>query len=83
MVTAFVFIATGAALIVGGSLVAVNAAKIAASAEREFYGSVTPTAKERKRDRWIAGALGADTGRWKLFGAGLIVVGTVLVLLSR
>jgi hypothetical protein len=37
-----------------------------------------PTPKERKRDRWITGALGADTGRWKLLGVELIVFGTIL-----
>ena len=78
MVTAIAHIAIGAALIVAGLLVAVNAKKIGASAEREFYGPVTPTAIERSRDRWITGALGADWGRWILFGAGLIVFGMVL-----
>jgi hypothetical protein len=78
MFAAFALIAIGAALIVAGAVVAVNAKKIGASAEREFYGPVTPTAKERKRDRWITGALGADTGRWILFGAELIVFGMVL-----
>ena len=78
MATAFALIAVGAVLIVAGLLVAVNAKKIGASAEREFYGPVTPTAIERKRDRWITGGLGADPGRWKLLGAELIVFGMIL-----
>jgi hypothetical protein len=78
MAAAFELIAVGAAFIVAGSLLAVNAKKIAASDEREFYGPVTPTEEERKRDRWMTDALGINIVRWKIFGAALIALGMIL-----
>lgn len=72
----------GSVATLAGCALLANAERMARDAERQFYGPVTPTGNDRKRDHLMLQQLGANPVRNRIGAVAFVAWGVIALIFS-